>query len=83
MKTLKCIIQLTFVPESIYKGSGGDIDSGMYLRRSAVDSLLKGEMFSGLDCFWGSAEMVPEKDANQARMQLMNFGLTASVITII
>lgn len=82
MKTQKCIIRLTFVPESICKASDGDIANGMYLQRYAMDSLLNGEMFSGLDCLWGHANIVTEEDAERAVEQLQNFGISARIITI-
>lgn len=80
MKTCKCIIQLEFVPENIIRETDGDIAKGMYLRRSAVDCLLRGEMFSGLDCMWSFASLLPEGIAMQAKQRLFKLGMIGKII---
>lgn len=77
-----CIILLTFVPENIIRETEGGINNGMYLRRSAVDCLLRGEMFSGLDCMSSFASPLPEDIAMQACKRLFDLGMGGFIIHI-
>ena len=83
MKTCNCIIKLTLVPDNIYVATDGDIDKGMYLQRGAVDCLLNGEMFSGLDCMWRYATLIEEEEAKQVVRQLLSFGMVGEIVKIL
>lgn len=83
MKTTDCLILLTFVPDSIKRNTNGDIDEGMFLTGDAVDSLLKGDMFSGLACMWHYATLISRADAEQAIRQLKQFNIIGEMVKII
>ena len=82
MKTYDSIIQLTYVPETLSRETNGDIAAGMFLCSDAVDALLKGDMFSPLDCLFGCASLIDEEDAFKAIAQLTARGILSKVITI-
>lgn len=82
MKTYNSIIQLTFVPETLSRETNGDIAEGMFLCSDAVDALLKGDMFSPLDCLYGYASVIDEKDALKAIAQLTARGIVGRVIIL-
>lgn len=83
MKTNDCLILLEFVPDSIKRNTNGDIDEGMFLTGDAVDCLLKGEMFSGLNCMWHYASLISRTDAEQAIRQLKEFNILGALVKII
>lgn len=82
MKTYNSIIQLTFVPETLSRETNGDIAEGMFLCSDAVDALLKGDMFSPLDCLYRYASVIDEKDALKAIAQLTARGIVGRVIIL-
>lgn len=82
MKTEDCIIQLSFVPERIFQATNGDIAEDMFLMRSAIESLLEGNMFSELDCRWTIAEQFTEEEADNVIRQLNLHGMCARLITL-
>lgn len=77
-----CIIQLIFVPANIIQETDGSINNGMYLLRGAVDCLLRGEMFSGLECMSSFASPLPEGIAKKACKRLFNLGMVGFIIHI-
>lgn len=77
-----CIILLTFVPENIIRETDGSINNGLYLQRSAVDCLLRGEMFSGLECMSSYASLLPEEIAKKACKRLFELGMGGFIIHI-
>ena len=76
------IIRLDYVPQSIIDATDGDIDAGVYLLNGAIESLLNGQMFSGLDCMWGYAHTFNSMAAIKACNQLAAFNIAASRIKI-
>lgn len=82
MKTVKYIIQLSYVPVRIYTETNGDIQAGMFLTRDAIDYLLKGEMISGLDCRWTTATLLSKQKAEQAQRQLSLLSMVGSIIEV-
>lgn len=83
MKTTDCLILLGFVPDSIKRNTDGAIDEGMFLTGDAVNCLLKGEMFSVLDCMWHYATLISRADAEQAIRQLKEYNIVGEIIKII
>ena len=83
MKTKNCLVQLTYVPEPIYWTTDGSIDKGKFLTHDAIDCLLKGEMFSSLDCMWHYAALCSDEEARQAIRQLTEFGLVGEIVNIL
>lgn len=83
MKTKNCLIQLTYVPDSIYFTTDGSIDKDMFITSDAIDCLLKGEMFSSVDCMWHYASLCNEEDARKAKQQLTEFGIVGEIIKVI
>lgn len=77
------IIRLDYVPQSIVDATDGDIDAGEYLMSGAVECLLNGQMFSGLDCMWGYAHTFNAVAAVKACTQLAAFNIAASRIKIL
>lgn len=76
----KCIIQLRSVPENI---NGDIICSRMFLTNTAVDCILRGQMFDGYQCFWHHADLIPEIRALQACDILQEkFGIWAMIIKV-
>lgn len=82
MKTEMYIIQLSYVPVRIYTATNGDIQEGMFLTRDAIDSLLKGEMFSGLDCRWVHATLLTKEDAEKVQRQLSLLSMVGALIEV-
>lgn len=82
MEEKKCIVRLSYVPTRIIDNTDGEIDSDMYLLQDAVDSLLRGVMFSGLSCRWGGAAIMTEEVAQQVISQLKQFGIVAVIIRV-
>lgn len=77
------IIRLDYVPQCIIDATDGDIDAGKYLMCDAVECLLNGQMFSGLDCMWGYAHTFNAVAAVKACSQLATFNIVASRIKIL
>lgn len=76
----KCIIQLRSVPENI---DGCIISPRMFLTNTAVESILKGQMFDGYQCFWCHADLIQEIRAIQACDILQEkFGIWAMIIRV-
>lgn len=77
------IIHLDYVPQHIVEATDGDIQEGEYLMIGAVECLLNGQMFSGLDCMWTYAHPFNAVAAIKACNQLKKFNIIASRIKIL
>lgn len=83
MKTIKCIIRLDFVPKYLIRETDGAIDKGEFLQLGAVDSLLRGDMFSGLDCMWYQASLLPLSIAKETIQRLLDLNIKGTIIKIL
>lgn len=84
MKNEFCLLQLVSVPDDIAFESRYDIDVNMFLGKTAVAHILKGEMFGSNECFWhyGSIFSVP-KAAKVCDILKNKFGILAEMIYIL